>query len=282
MRTLFLGATGFVGSALLRVLDIDEDLTVLSNKSIPKIEFKARLIQGSITDSETLRKISSNKFERIIDCSWEGLPDLCVTNNLKNLSNKLDLYKKMHHLGIREVNSFGSCLEYGNLTGLVSENAIGQDVGDFGRVKLQILEEIRNLEIPFRWFRPFYLIGVGQHSNSLLNSAINSIRRGLDFSPRTPSASFDFIAIDDAMQGACLAMKDPSCNGVINLGTGNVLPVNDLVNVVRRHFGIEERHSDTSLGLAADIRKISSLTGWKPETPVIEEVLRIITKIGSS
>lgn len=282
MRTLFLGATGFVGSALLRVLDKNEELTILTNKSIPMIESKTRLIQGSITDSETLRKISSNKFERIIDCSWEGLPDLSVTNNLKNLSYKIDLYKKMHHLGIREINSFGTCLEYGDLTGLVSENTVGQDVGDFGRVKLQILEEIRKLEIPFRWFRPFYLIGVGQHSNSLLNSAIKSIRRGLEFFPRTPNAAFDFIAIDDAMQGVCLALKNPSCNGVINLGTGNILPVNDLVNVVRRHFGITERHNDISPGLAADIKKINSLTGWKPKTPVIEEVMKIIKQIEST
>ena len=276
MKTLFLGSSGFVGSALLDVLELDERFTILSRNPISTEYNNARVLHGDINDSETLMRISTLGFERLIDCSWEALPSLSEANNKMNLVSKKSLYKHLLEGGIKEINSFGSCLEYGSLTGLISESARGREVGNFGKVKLEILREVENFGTPFRWFRPFYLIGTKQHENSLLNSAIKSIRLGIDFSPKNPDASFDFIAVEDAVRGVESALKEPACKGIINLGTGQSHSVNEMINIVRRHYGLAELEAGEAPGMRADMHKLTSETGWNPQVPIFQEVTRII------
>jgi len=274
MKTLFLGSTGFVGSALLNILEKDDDLTLLMRK--PKKNIKHSQIVGDITDSETQRKIMNIGFERVIDCSWEGLPDLTESINQKNLNSKLSLYKGFIQNGVREINSIGSCLEYGSAKGLVSEIITGTDVSDFGKVKLQILKELEGFKIPFRWFRPFYLVGVNQHPKSLINMAIDSIQSGVDFTPQYPERSYDYISVEDAAQGIFSALKEKQCTGVVNLGSGESRSVNEVVNLVRRHFGATEMECQKELAMISDSSKIASLTGWGPKMSLESEISKII------
>ena len=274
MKTLFLGSTGFVGSALLNTLEKDNDLTLLMRK--PRKDIKHNQILGDITDPETQRTLIDIGFERVVDCSWEGLPDLTESTNQKNLNSKLSLYKGLIHSGVHEINSIGSCLEYGSVKGSVSEKSIGTDVSDFGKVKLQILKELEGSAIAFRWFRPFYLIGVNQHPKSLINMAIRSIQSGVDFIPQYPEKSFDYISIVDAAQGICLALNVKQCTGIINLGTGESRSVNEVVNLVRRHFGTKEKECLKEPAMISDSSKIASLTGWGPKVSIESEVSKIV------
>ena len=274
MKTLFLGSTGFVGSALLNTLEIKEDLVLLMRK--PNKDNKHNQIIGDITDSETQKRIIDIGFERVVDCSWEGLPDLTELTNQKNLKSKLSLYKGLIHSGVQEINSIGSCLEYGSVKGLVSEKSIGIDVSDFGKVKLQILNELKDSNITFRWFRPFYLVGVNQHPKSLINTAIRSIQSGIDFTPRYPEKSFDYISIVDAVQGISLALNVKQCTGIINLGRGESRSVNEVVNLVRKHFGTAEKECLKEPAMISDSSKIATLTGWGPKVSIESEVSKIV------
>ena len=274
MKTLFLGSTGFVGSALLNTLEINEDFVLLLRK--PNKDINHNQIIGDIADSETQRRIIEIGFERLVDCSWEGLPDLTESTNQINLKSKLSLYKALIHSGVQEINSIGSCLEYGSVKGLVSEKSIGVDVSDFGKVKLQILNELKDSSITFRWFRPFYLIGVNQHPKSLVNMAISSIQSGIDFTPQYPEKSFDYISIVDAVQGISMALNKMQCTGIINLGTGESRSVNEIVNLVRKHFGISELECLKEPAMISDSSKIASLTGWGPKVSIESEVSKII------
>ncbi len=275
MKTLLLGSTGFLGSSLLNMLQQETNLTLLVRQ--PDISSNHEQIVGDINHPETRSKIMKGGFERVIDCSWEGLPDLTELTNQRNLKAKLSLYRFLVQIGIREINSFGSCLEYGSVKGLVSETTSGIDISDFGKVKIQILNELEGFNLPFRWFRPFYLLGVHQHAESLINTAINSIQFGKDFLPRNPEFSYDYISVEDAARGVVLALNHKQCTGVLNLGSGKSNSVNDVVNLVRKYFGMEETLCATQPAMISDSGKLSRLTGWEPVVSLESEVNRIIS-----
>jgi nucleoside-diphosphate-sugar epimerase len=279
MRTLFLGARGFVGKSLLSVIRNDKEIVLLSKKRLKNLPSTYTEMIGNLESEETLKLISRSKFECVIDCAWVGLPDLSNSNNLINLEIKKKLIKVLIESGVQEINSIGSCLEYGSLKGKVTEDMLGENLTDFAQVKLEILKLLENSGVNYRWFRPFYLIGNGQHENSLLNMAIRASLLGEIFTPREPTISYDFIDIEDAVKGMKTAMEFDSCSGIINLGSGQTNSVNDVVNLVRRNFGQEAHESERNSGLFASLDKIMSTTGWKPEIPLEVSIQKIVNKM---
>ena len=279
MKTLFLGSTGFVGSALIENLKSDFDLTVLSRNETEFQEFKGSIIHGDLIDLGTLEVLSKSKFERVIDCSWTGLPDLSTDNNLENYKLKKTFIETMIKADLREYVGIGSCLEYGDLQGIAHENNLGLNIDDFGRVKLEVLNLVVNSGMNFKWFRPFYLIGARQHKNSLLNTAIRTLEKGTDFIPRESSKSFDFIDINQAAAAMKVVIENQNCKGIYNIGSGETKSVNFIVNAVRRAFGFQEKEDHVFEGLSADISKLQVETGWKTSESLDESVQKIISKL---
>jgi nucleoside-diphosphate-sugar epimerase len=279
MKTLFLGSSGFVGNALIENLKSDFDITLLTRNETEIQEFHGSIIRGDLIDLGTLELLSKRKFERVIDCSWTGLPNLSTSNNLENYRLKKKFIEIMVNADLREYVGIGSCLEYGDLQGIAHENDMGSNIGDFGRVKLEVLNLVVNSGMKFKWFRPFYLIGSRQHKNSLLNTAIRTLEKGYDFIPRESSKSFDFIDISEATAAMKLVIENQNCNGIYNVGSGETKSVNYIVNAVRRAFGLQEKEDQVFEGLSADIRKLQVETGWKISESLEESLQKIISKL---
>ncbi len=279
MKTLFLGSTGFVGNALIEILQSDFDLTLLMRKETKIQDFHGSIIHGDLNDFETLEALSKSKFERVIDCSWSGLPNLSKVNSLENYELKKKFIETMIKADLKEYVGIGSCLEYGDLLGIAHESDMGSNVGDFGRVKLEVLNLVVNSGMNFKWFRPFYLIGTRQHKNSLLSTAIGTLEKGIDFIPRESSKSFDFIDICQAAAAMKLVIENQNCKGIYNIGSGETKSVNFIVNAVRRAFGLPEKEDYVFEGLSADIRKLQVETGWKTSESLDESLQKIISRL---
>jgi len=274
-----LGSTGFVGNALVENLESDFDLTLLTRRVTKIQDSRVSIIHGDLIDLGTLEVLSKSKFERVIDCSWTGLPNLSTDNNLENYKLKKTFIETMIKADLREYVGIGSCLEYGDLQGIAHENHLGSNIGEFGRVKLEVLNLVVNSGMNFKWFRPFYLVGARQHKNSLLNTAIRTLESGIDFIPRESSKSFDFIDISQAAAAMKLVIENQNCNGIYNIGSGETKSVNVIVNAVRRAFGLPEKEDHVLKGLSADIRKLQVETGWKTSESLDESLQKIISKL---
>jgi nucleoside-diphosphate-sugar epimerase len=198
---------------------------------------------------------------------------------MENFRLKKTFMETMIKSGAREYVGMGSCLEYGELQGIAHENDRGSNIGDFGRVKLDVLNLLASSGLDYKWFRPFYLIGSKQHENSLLNTAVKTIGKGDDFMPRESSKSFDFIDINQATVAMKLVIENPHCKGIYNIGSGETKSVNFIVNSVRRAFGHQEKEEYVMEGLSADIGKLQSETGWKPSKNLEESLSEIIFKL---
>ena len=282
MKMLILGPTGFVGGALLRNLSKEFETTILLSHVNRQIFSEYTSIIGDLRDEKTIQEIRVGNYKRVIDASWMGLPNLDSKNNQRNYLLKAKLIQAFVQMGMEEYVGFGSCLEYGSLIGKVSEQSEGVDVGDFGKTKLSILGLLQDSGMKYCWFRPFYLIGSRQHEKSLINTAIRYHERGIDFIPKEPDKSFDFITIDEATEAVNMVIEKPFHSSIYNVGSGEAISVAEVVNVIRENFSLNVRDFQKSNALIADISKLTSDTGWSRKKNIQESITQIVREIRAS
>ena len=129
MRILLTGANGFIGKNYLDST-INEKITTISRSNFYSKKIYKH-IKGDLTDVDFLKKIATDKYDVIIHAAWAGLPERTRELNYKNLvmyKNIVNIFRE-----IPETNHIflGSCLEYGELTGITSEQTPGFDIDDF-------------------------------------------------------------------------------------------------------------------------------------------------------
>ena len=142
LRTLITGASGFIGRNFLHNRPIGE-LHTLTRTPIIKPAQELHSHIGDINNLGTLHDLAKLRFDRVIHLAWDGLPNLSEENNEKNLSTTKRFFISMIESGVQEIITIGSCLEYGDLTGSVSEDDSGQNIEHFGQTKLELLDFLK-------------------------------------------------------------------------------------------------------------------------------------------
>ena len=264
MKTLVLGASGFIGSAFLKQ-DLKENIEIVTrNKSLSVTKYKKHI--GDIKDKDFLENLAKQKFEKIINLAWEGLPDISEQTSKLNLEVQLNVIKVFAESGTKQFDIAGSCLEYGNFEGKVREVDIGSDLTDFAKSKLRLLEFLQTQNLMHRWFRMFYVYGPKQHNKSLLASAYLSAKKGAMLKVNNSNISRDFVYVDDVASAINKLTSNLSAQGVFNIGTGAPTGITKMVSEVYTHFGLDFDVLETNQNrsLIADTRRIKEVCDWNP------------------
>jgi nucleoside-diphosphate-sugar epimerase len=262
MKTLVLGASGFIGSAFLKQ-DLKDNIEIVTrNNSLNVTKYKAHI--GDIKDKDFLKNLAKLEFEKVINFSWEGLPDISERNNKINLEVQLNVIKTFADSGTKQFDIAGSCLEYGSFEGKASEVEIGRDLTDFAKTKLQLLDFLQTQSLMHRWFRLFYVYGPKQHNKSLLASAYLSAKRGTMLQVSNPNISRDFIYVDDVASAIDKLTSNLSAQGVFNIGSGAPTAITQMVSRVYAHFGLDfdVLKTDQNRSLIADTTRIKKISDW--------------------
>ena len=276
MKTLLTGATGFLGSNLLSALHKSSELHVVSRNTIKAKPDGVIEHVGDLKNVEFIHELANLGFDRLLHCAWEGLPSRAPEVNLVNSEVSKNIFSIFSQINAIEITGFGSCLEYGNLVGEVSELEVPNYLDDFGATKQDLLVYLQKLDVPFRWIRLFYLYGKGQHQKALIPSMLNSILSKNAIQINNAGAAHDFIYIKDAASAIIELMQSPKGFGVFNLGSGVSATVGHIAEYIleitkspTQFFNFEE----PSNPLTASTDKLSNATGWKP-TFTIKEGIR--------
>jgi nucleoside-diphosphate-sugar epimerase len=265
MKTLVLGASGFIGSAFLKQ-DLDDDIEIVTRDNYTDATRYKKHI-GDIKDKDFLKSLARQKFEKVINLAWEGLPDISEKTNRFNLEFQLNVIKVFADSGTKQFDMAGSCLEYGDFEGKAKEADIGGNLSDFANSKLQLLDFLRAQNLMYRWFRIFYVYGPRQHNKSLLASAYSCAKIGAKLHVTDPNIARDFIYIDDVASVICKLTSNLSAQGVFNIGSGVSTEITLLVSKVYDHFGLnyDVLKVDHGRTLTADTSRIRELCGWYPK-----------------
>lgn len=284
-RVLVTGGTGFVGSAVCRLLlNQGRQVAVLmrDHRKPGRLEsLYSRLVlisgdmsfQGVVVDS-----IEKFEPQGVIHLAWDGVKgaDRNDPRQIENVSASLNLYRLSESLDVKAFVGMGSQAEYGRAAGRLNELAPTHPTTTYGAAKLATGVLLENLAANsgrrLAWLRLFSSYGPGDDPSWMLQYLARTLLAGGRPALTAAEQIWDYIHVDDVAR-AVVASLDTRAHGIFNLGSGRAQRLADVICNLRDlidpalplGFGEVSYRPDQVMHLEADISTLQKATGWAPQ-----------------
>jgi len=288
-RILLTGATGFIGSAVLRLAVAGGHEVAALVRPGGEVPAGAARLTGSMADPPW-EAVEAFAPDTLIHCAWIATPGIYLESpeNEDHARWSLALAQGLARRGLRRLVVLGTCIEY-RLPGAdhlhETESPLGPGT-PYARAKDQLrrrLEELstRHPGLRLAWGRVFYPYGEGEHPARLCSSLIRTLRRGEEVVLKTPDSTKDYIHIDD-LAAAILRVSEMGFDGPVNLGTGAGVTIRAIAEAISDRLGRRDRiriqeppAADPFPRVVADAGRLRGL-GWEPKVALESGLLRLI------
>ncbi len=286
------GATGFIGSSLIRILrrgEAEVQALVLPGEAdslppdIPSYE-------GDVGDAVAVKSaLMQARPDVFMHLAAVGLrtPNLSFQEacrvNVGGVLNALSAIRD--HPTVRRLVLVGSAHEYGarraddSLDPFSVYSASKAAAWAFARAAYNAWGA------PVVWVRPFQVYGPGQRTEALIPAVIASALSGEDFAMTSGEQQRDFIFVDDICRGLIAAATVPDIEGrVLDLGTGTLRTVRAVVERLWAlmdaegtiHAGVLPYRPGEVPAIPADVARTYRLTGWRAQVSLADGLRRTV------
>jgi len=271
-RFLVTGATGFIGSAVLRRLRAD-DMEVVAPGS-------SELNLLTATEDQLARFVNEANVTHCIHCAW-------YTNHADYLVHQVNrdwlgasLRLAGACKGIRFV-GLGTCLEYDLSAGepCVEVETPLAPVTLYARCKRDLFEALTG---DFAWARVFFVYGPGDRASRLVPGMLEQYSRGEQAGPKFGGLRRDYIHVGD-LAGQIVRIAQSRTQGGINTGTGQAPTLAEIFEAGAEAFGRPElaqanaEAGDQPLLIEPDMARFEREVG-SVEARTIEQGLRDLVR----
>ena len=293
------GATGAIGTALINEL-IKQNIKVLvlanpdskRNEQIPKSEL-VQVVPCGIDEysSFELALVQGERFDAFYHLAWAGTfgdarNDKALQElNVKYATEAVELAKK---LGCKTFVGVGSQAEYGRKECPLTSELECNPENEYGAAKLKAGNETRELAYKLGmkhiWVRVLSAYGPNDGPNTMIMSTISKLQNG-EVPKFTPSEQiWDYLFSEDAAAALALLPSMGIDGKTYVLGSGQGRPLKEYIEELRdvvapnAKLGIGELpYSENQvMHLCADIRELTTETGWTPQTKFKEGIEKIL------
>jgi len=280
------GATGFIGSAIVRELALRGTPTTIllrpdsDTGRLRGIKGFETLHYSDLSDAATADSLRQRKPDVFIHCAWRGVggrdrnESYQITGNVPAAIHAATLAADA---GCAQWIGLGSQAEYGNLNQRINEDAALRPTTLYGKAKLAAgiaaLALCEARQISGAWMRVFSTYGPGDAAHWFIPYVIQEFLAGRAPELTNCEQMWDYLYVGDAAR-AVVALADARTSGVFNLGSGTARPLKTIIETIKGQTGsdIEPRYGavayrpDQVMHLEADISRLHSATGWQPIT----------------
>ncbi|MFC1917401.1 NAD-dependent epimerase/dehydratase family protein [Chloroflexota bacterium] len=296
MRILVTGGTGFIGTYVVKtLLSEGNTLLLLSRKPEASVSLREMPAVDFISGDLAHINIWGHEVERFkpqaaIHLAWESIPDYSARTSVRNLDYGLNLITLLAEVGCESFICTGSCWEYGEQSGKLSEDMIPKSANAFTAAKNAFhflgREIAKENNMQFVWTRLFFVYGPGQRETSLIPHIINHVQKGEPPEIKAPSAKNDFVYVEDVARAICAIAKRPPKYGVYNIGSGSTASVQQIVRTIYDKLSLSDKYDPANkpvdnfpVDFWGDISKIKQDFGWEPEIGINEGIQNVINFI---
>ena len=290
MRILVTGASGFLGQKLCNKL-LEHGYALMGTNQTGRSGINTNALSVKYTPyrmgEELPRSVIDYSPEILVHLAWDGIPDFSKEKCLENVKSQLMFFKETDRLlDLKKILVAGTCYEYAAKVGacVEAENSSPNSYISWAKQILRdyLILSCQKRAIKMLWFRIFYVYGPGQRAGSLIPTLIKAFKTNTDPVIRDPSASNDFIYIDDVISAFVKAIENKNCCGTFNIGSGQASSVAEIIKHVEQNilnsdrfssqFFKQLRNTKKSSGMWADISLTTQHIDWKPKTSLAEGI----------
>jgi nucleoside-diphosphate-sugar epimerase/glycosyltransferase involved in cell wall biosynthesis len=283
---LVLGASGFIGANLLRMLleyreDVYGTATRLPAWRLESLPRKHVLVTDLLIDSNLDTLLRDVKPRTIFDCIAYGAYSFETDRELIYRTNFNLISRLLGRLDPRTLSCYvhaGSSSEYGDNCSAPQEDAPPEPNSHYSVSKVAAASLIhyygKKKRLPCVNLRLYSAYGPLEDSSRLIPNVVHFGASGLYPDLVDPQVSRDFIYVDDVARAFIdvgLKLTEPDYGESFNLGTGRKTTIGDVVTTAQRLFDIRQEPVFTMPNREwdltdwfADISKLRSRFGWEP------------------
>lgn len=296
MKVLLTGATGAVGIALInRLLTAGAEMTVVCRpgsfriENIPKSEH-VTVIEKDISDLSELIDELKQKYDICYHMAWMGTTgrDRNDENLQKlNVSYAEKMVDVAYKLGCKRFIGIGSQAEYGRVDKQIDENTVAKPENEYGKAKLEACIKTKRkcemLGMEHVWVRIFSVYGPYDREDSLVSSALLTLKKGDVLKTTKGEQIWDFLYSYDAAKALSLLINKGRSGEIYCLGNGSSMSLRNYIEIIRDCikreyitrednltepqilFGAVPYAKNQVMHLEVNISKIKEDTGFVPE-----------------
>lgn len=301
MKILITGGLGFQGSHLTEYfINKGHDVTVLNTFSerarnfLSLLEDKPRIIWGSVTDWELVRK-SVREHDVVLHLAAYVNVDESIKNPRffvdVNIGGTVNILEAVKESGNRLIYA-STCEVYGVVPGreVINEEAELRPHSPYAASKAAAdricFSYFKSYGLDAVIVRPFNIFGPRQKEGEFGALIPILVKKALDGKNLTVFGSGmqtrDYMHIDDLLSAYDLILEAKNVAGeVFNFGTGQETSVKDIAEYIAGKFGVNVEYKEARSGevnhFRADIAKAEKMLGFKPKVKIWDGIDRYIT-----
>lgn len=301
-RAIITGATGAIGTALINEL-IKNNIEVLvlcrkdsvRNDRIPK----HKLVTMKYCDLDQLSSLNNEtneKYDVFYHFAWKGTfgeerNDMYLQNS--NIKTSLDAVEAAKRFGCDVFIGAGSQAEYGRVDngGMLRPDTPAFPENGYGIAKLcsgqMTREHAHKLGMKHIWVRILSVYGPNDGINTMVMSTINKLKNGEIPQFTKGEQKWDYLYSGDAARAFYLLGSKGKDGKTYVLGSGKATALANYIEEIRNivspegkiELGAIPYNNRQVMYLCADIKELTSDTGWMPETTFEEGIRSVVNTI---
>lgn len=297
MRIVISGATSMIGAALTnRLLENNHEIIAVVRPNSKKIVVLKRspnlsIVECNMEDYSELNNLIQGKVDVAISTAWNGTRGTDRNNEelqIENYKNSISFLEAMIAKGCTRFLTAGSQAEYGLWTKSekLTEEEIPNPNTQYGVYKLKFYEYAkeycRSRGCKLIEPRFFSLYGPKDYEGTLVISTLNKMLENKPCELTECIQLWDFLYIDDAIDGLVKLVEDDVPEGIYNFGSGYSASLKEFVEQMKKitnsnselRYGAIPYPSTGIVNVNPEVKKLMKC-GWIPKIEFKEGIKRI-------